>query len=246
MRDTDFELAEEELKEVFRSRPRVVLINTPNNPTGKVFSERELRLVADLCADYDVVAISDEIYEYITYDCKKHVSLASLGDMYDRTVTVSGFSKTFSVTGWRLGYAVANKELSKALRTIHDYTTVCAPTPLQKASLAALDLPDSYYRNLANSYDKKRKFLLSSLSDLGFTFSRPEGAYYVFADFSEISSMDDYEFAEHLARKVGVASVPGSSFYAGRKGGRTKLRFNYAKKDATLKEAVARMKKGLA
>jgi L-glutamine---4-(methylsulfanyl)-2-oxobutanoate aminotransferase len=245
MRDADFGLAEEELKEVFRGRPRVVLINTPNNPTGKVFSEKELRLVADLCADYDVLAISDEVYEYITYDSRKHVSLASLGDMYDRTVTVSGFSKTFSVTGWRLGYAVANKELSKALRTIHDYTTVCAPTPLQKASMAALSLPDSYYKDLADSYDKKREFLLSSLSDLGFTFSRPEGAYYVFADFAGISRMDDYEFAEHLARKVGVASVPGSSFYAGRKGGRTKLRFNYAKKDATLKEAVARMKKGL-
>jgi L-glutamine---4-(methylsulfanyl)-2-oxobutanoate aminotransferase len=246
MREPDFRLDEEGLKEVFRDRPRAVIINTPNNPTGKVFSERELRLVADLCADYDVLAISDEVYEYITYDSRKHVSLASIGDMYERTVTVSGFSKTFSVTGWRLGYVVANKELSKAVRTIHDYTTVCAPSPLQRASTVALALPDSYYRNLADSYDKKRTFLLSALSDLGFTFSQPEGAYYVFADFAELSKTDDYEFAEHLARKVGVASVPGSSFYAGRAAGKTRLRFNYAKKDATLKEAVVRLKKGLA
>ena len=246
MSDPDFGLVEEELKDVFRTRPKAIVLNTPNNPTGRVFSERELRLVADLCCDYDVAAITDEIYEYITYDSKRHVSLASLGDMYDRTITVSGASKTFSITGWRIGYVVANKELTKAVRTIHDYTTVCAPAPLQKAATAALALPQSYYNELVLTYDKKRLFMISALKDLGFKFSRPEGAYYVFADYSEISDMDDYAFAEHLARKVGVATVPGSSFYSGRSGGRRKVRFTYTKKDATLKEAVARLRKGLA
>ncbi len=246
MREPDFGLDEELLKEAFRSRPKAIIINTPNNPTGKVFSGEELRVVADLCSDYDVTAITDEIYEYITYDSKRHVSLASIGDMHERTVTVSGLSKTFSVTGWRLGYVVASKELTKAIRTIHDYTTVCAPTPLQRAALAALDLPESYYANLTKTYDKKRKFMLSALEELGFKFSRPEGAYYVFADFSEISNMDDYDFAEYLTRNVGVATVPGSSFYQGRAAGRTRLRLTYTKRDATLKEAVARMRKKLA
>lgn len=246
MREPDFGLDEEALKDTFRSRPKAIIINTPNNPTGKVLSGEELRVVADLCTDYDVTAITDEIYEYITYDSKRHVSLASIGDMHERTVTVSGLSKTFSVTGWRLGYVVASKQLTKAIRTIHDYTTVCAPTPLQRAALAALDLPESYYATLAKTYDKKRRFMLSALEELGFKFSRPEGAYYVFADFSEISNMDDYDFAEHLARDVGVATVPGSSFYQGRAGGRTRLRLTYTKKDATLKEAVARMRKKLA
>lgn len=245
MTDPDFELVEEELKTAFSSRPKALLLNSPNNPTGRVVSEAELRLIADLCSDYDVIAITDEIYEYITYESRRHVSLASLGDMYERTITVSGLSKTFSVTGWRLGYVVANKDLSKAVRTIHDYTTVCAPTPLQKAATTALALPESYYRGLAKTYDRKRRFMMSALQDVGFRFNRPEGAYYIFADFSELSKLDDYEFAEHLARKVGVATVPGSSFYADRSGGRNRVRFTYTKKDATLREAVARMRKNL-
>ena len=245
MSEPDFSLREEELKEAFRTKPKAMILNSPNNPTGRVFSEAELRLVADLCSDYGVIAITDEIYEYITYDSKRHVSLASLGDMHERTVTVSGLSKTYSITGWRLGYVVANRELTRAVRTIHDYTTVCAPTPLQRAATVALALPDSYYRSLARTYDKKRLFMISALQELGFTFNRPEGAYYIFADFSEISDMDDYAFAEHLAREVGVATVPGSSFYAGREGGRTKIRFTYTKRDATLKEAVSRLRKKL-
>ncbi len=245
MTDPEFKLVEEQLKKAFSSRPRAIVLNTPNNPTGRVVSKAELGLVADLCTDYDVIAITDEIYEYITYDSKQHVSLASMGDMYERTITVSGLSKTFSVTGWRLGYVVANKDLSKAVRTIHDYTTVCAPTPLQRAATVALGLPESYYRGLAKTYDKKRRFMMSALEGLGFRFSRPEGAYYIFADYSELSDLDDYAFAEHLARKVGVATVPGSSFYADREGGKTKVRFTYTKKDATLEEAVARMNKNL-
>lgn len=245
MTDPDFGFAEEELKEAFSTRPKAIIINTPNNPTGRVLTESELKTVADLCRDYEVIAITDEIYEYITYDGRKHISLASIGDMQERTVTVSGFSKTFSVTGWRLGYVVANKELTKAIRTIHDYNTVCAPTPLQEAATVALGLPDSYYIKLARTYDEKRRFMISVLEDAGFVFSTPQGAYYIFADFSEISSMNDYAFAEHLARKVGVACVPGSSFYAGKAAGRSRVRFTYTKRDVTLRQAASRIRKNL-
>jgi len=245
MTDPGFGFAEEDLKEAFSTRPKAIIINSPNNPTGRVLTEDELKVVADLCRDYGVIAITDEIYEYITYEGKKHVSLASIGDMHERTVTVSGLSKTFSVTGWRLGYVVANKNLTKAVRTIHDYNTVCAPTPLQKAATVALGLPDSYYVNLAKTYDKKRRFMISVLEKAGFVFSRPEGAYYIFGDFSEVSRLDDYAFAEHLARKVGVACVPGSSFYSKRSGGRTKVRFTYTKKDATLRQAASRIRRNL-
>jgi len=143
MREPDFRLAEEDLKRAFSTRPKAILLNTPNNPTGRVFSKEELSVVADLCEDYNVVAITDEIYEYIVYDGKQHVSLASIGDMNERTVTISGLSKTFSITGWRLGYVVAEKSLTKAIRMVHDYSTVCAPTPLQRAATVAMQLPDS-------------------------------------------------------------------------------------------------------
>jgi aminotransferase len=243
MREPDFRLAEEDLKRAFSTRPKAILLNTPNNPTGRVLSKAELRMIADLCEDYNVIAITDEIYEYIVYDGNRHVSLASIGDMSERTVTISGMSKTFSITGWRIGYVVAEKRLTHAIRTIHDYSTVCAPTPLQKAATVALALPESYYRSLARTYDKKRMFLLRALEELGFDCPRPEGAYYIFADFKELSKLDDYKFAEHMARDIGVAVVPGSSFYAGREGGRTKVRFTFTKKDGTLKEAVDRMRK---
>lgn len=245
LREPDYFLAEEDLKEAFSKRPKVILLNTPNNPTGRVLTKRELGLVADLCEDYDTIAITDEIYEHIVYDGKHHVSLASIGGMRERTVTVSSLSKTFSVTGWRVGYAVAEKSLTWGLRTVRDYLTVCAPTPLQRAAVTALGLPDSYYRDLAATYDKKRLFMLKSLEELGFSCFRPEGAYYILADFGGLSKLDDFEFARHLAREVGVAAVPASSFYANRGAGKSKLRFTFTKKDATLKEAVRRMRKNL-
>jgi L-glutamine---4-(methylsulfanyl)-2-oxobutanoate aminotransferase len=244
-REPGYVLAEEDLKAAFSQRPKAILLNTPNNPTGRVYSRKELAAVADLCEDYDVLAITDEIYEHIVYDGNRHVSLASIGNMHERTITVSGFSKTFSVTGWRIGYAIAEKNLTAALRTVHDYLTVCAATPLQLAAVTALGLPDSYYRDLAATYDKKRLFMLESLQDLGFSCFRPEGAYYILADFGGISSLDDFAFANHLAREVGVAAVPASSFYANREAGRSKVRFTFTKRDATLKEAVRRMRKGL-
>ena len=242
LEEPGYGLVEENLKEAFSRRPKAILINTPNNPTGRVFSEDELKVVADLCEDYDVLAITDEIYEHITYDGARHVSLATLGDMHERTVTVSGMSKTFSVTGWRIGYAVAEKRLTTAIRTIHDFLTVCAPTPLQKAAVAALGLPDSYYLHLAQSYDKKRRFMIKSLTELGFCCIEPQGAYFILADFHGIRRGDDYEFADYLVREVGVAAVPASSFYTNRAAGRSKLRFTFAKKDETLQGAVDRMR----
>jgi aminotransferase len=245
LREPDYSLAEEDLKKVFSQRPKVILLNTPNNPTGRVLTRKELGVVADLCEDYDVIAITDEIYEHIVYDGKRHLSLASIGDMQSRTVTVSSLSKTFSVTGWRIGYAVAEKRLTWGLRTVRDYMTVCAPTPLQHAAVTALRLPGSYYRSLAASYDKKRLLLLGVLEELGFACFRPEGAFYILADFGGMSKLDDVAFARHLAREVGVAAVPASSFYAERGAGRSKLRFTFAKKEATLKEAGRRMRKKL-
>jgi L-glutamine---4-(methylsulfanyl)-2-oxobutanoate aminotransferase len=240
-----FEFAEEDLKNAFSKRPKAVVINSPNNPTGRVLSKKELMVIADLCEDYDVVAITDEIYEHIVYDGNEHISLATLGNMAERTVTVSGMSKTFSITGWRIGYAIAEKRLTAAIRTIHDFLTVCAPTPFQEAAAKALALPESYYEELLDTYDKKRRFLHESLNALGLRCGLPEGAYYLFADFGELSKKDDYEFARYLIRDVGVAVVPASSFYSKRSGGRTKVRFTFTKKDATLKEAVKRMRSKL-
>lgn len=244
--EPDFALSEENLKTAFSKRPKAILVNTPNNPTGRVLSKKELMVIADLCEDYDVVAITDEIYENIVYDQNKHLSLATLGDMSERTVTISGMSKTFSITGWRIGYAIAEKHLTTAIRTIHDFLTVCAPTPFQEAAVKALAMPDSYYKELLNTYNTKRRFMHESLNSLGFRCALPEGAYYLLADFSGLSKKDDYEFSRYLIRDVGVAVVPASSFYSGRSGGKTRVRFTFTKKDATLKEAIKRMRSKLA
>jgi aminotransferase len=240
--EPDYSISEESLKQAFEGRPKAIVLNTPNNPTGRVFSVNELRIVADLCEDYDVLAITDEVYENLTYDGKEHVSLATVGDMHDRTVTVSGFSKTFSVTGWRIGYAVAERRLTTAIRTIHDFLTVCAPAPLQKAAVAALRLPRSYYRDLVAAYDEKRQYALRSLTEMGFECVRPEGAYFLLADFGGLSRDDDFAFANYLVQGGGVASVPASSFYVGRESGRSKVRFTFAKKNETLVEAMARLR----
>ncbi|MDA4127543.1 MAG: aminotransferase class I/II-fold pyridoxal phosphate-dependent enzyme [Thaumarchaeota archaeon] len=232
---------EEELKAAFSSRTKAIIVNTPNNPSGKVLNKDELKLVADLCADYDAIAITDEIYEHIIYDGRKHISLASLDGMSDRTITISGLSKTYSVTGWRVGYAIAAKEITNAIRKVHDYTTVCAPTPFQKAGIEALKLPQSHYTRLAKEYQRRRDFVVKSLQNIGFRAASPEGAYYVLADFSSISAMDDTSFARNLTKNAKVAAVPGSSFYAHREMGRSKVRFSFAKRDQTLREAMNRL-----
>jgi len=234
----DFSIDEEAWKSGFTKKTRAIILNTPNNPTGKVFSKKELTFIADLCTDHNVIAITDEIYEHILYDGNKHVSLGSLDGMQDRTITIGSFSKTYSVTGWRVGYSLASAGITERIRKIHDFLTVGAPAPLQEACVTALMLPETYYRNLAKAYDRKRKILFEGLKQAGFSCHLPEGAYYIFTDISG-SGMTDTEFARFLVEKNGVAAVPGSSFYHA--GGQTKLRFTFSKKDETLHEACRRL-----
>jgi aspartate/methionine/tyrosine aminotransferase len=247
LKEPGFRFDEEQLKGAFAGsggiKPKAIIINTPNNPTGRVFSRGELKLVADLCADHGVVAITDEIYEQIVYDGERHVSLATLGDMADSTVTISGASKTYSVTGWRIGYTVAEKGLTEAIRKVHDFLTVCAPSPLQRAALSAYSLGDSYYTGLVRSYTRKRDYLLKSLESMGFGCVKPQGAYYILADFSSVWKGDDASFAEHMVKDGGVATVPASSFFSTPGLGKKQVRLAFPKQDSTLREAVERMRK---
>lgn len=182
----DFSIDEDALKSAFNKKTKAIVVNTPNNPSGKVFTKRDMKLISDLCQDYNAVAITDEIYEHIIYDGKKHISLASLDDMYDRTITIGGISKTYSVTGWRIGYTIANEGLTDGIRKIHDFLTVGAPAPLQHAAAEALAYPDSYYGGLVEMYDRKRHMLFDALTSAGFKCILPEGAYYILADISEL------------------------------------------------------------
>lgn len=242
----DFGLDEEALKEAFGPRTKAIIVNTPHNPTGKVFDKKALRLIADLCAERGSYALTDEIYEHIIYDGLKHMSLAALGDMCDRTITISGISKSHSATGWRVGYVVAPAELTAAIRKVHDYMTVCAPTPLQWAALHALSLPESYYSELASEYERRRNYFVPALRELGFVAPMPQGAYYVLADFSALSGEDDVAFSLRLVSGARVAVVPGSSFYLNGKYGASKIRFAFCKQLATLREAVSRLSSFLA
>jgi L-glutamine---4-(methylsulfanyl)-2-oxobutanoate aminotransferase len=234
----DFSLDEEAWKSAISTKSRAIILNTPNNPTGKVFSKKELSFIADLCIDHNMIAITDEIYEHILYDGRKHISPGSLDGMRDRTITIGSFSKTYSVTGWRVGYALAGRKITSRLRKIHDFLTVGAPAPLQHACASALRLPESYYKELAREYDRKRKILYQGLIRAGFACELPEGAYYIFSDITDFG-MDDVAFAQKLVETARVAAVPGSSFY--HDGGETKLRFTFSKKDETLIEACRRL-----
>src|SRR5438034_6620616 len=217
------------LRKAVSPRTRAILFNSPNNPSGKVFSRVELQQIADLCLTHNLLAITDEIYEHIVYDGEEHIPIATLPGMADRTVTISGISKSYSVTGWRIGYAVANPELSVGIRRAHDFITVGAPHPLQEAAVTALELPDSYYVTLRESYQARRDLLLGKVKEAGFVAYEPKGAYYILTDaahfFSRYDVPDDTAFAMWLIRNVGVATVPGSSFYAHAELGHTKIRF---------------------
>ncbi len=242
-----FALNEEKLKLVFNKKTRGLVLNTPNNPLGKVFTKKELKFLADLCNDYDSICFTDEIYEHILYDGHEHISMGSLPSMRDRTVTISGFSKTYSVTGWRVGYTVAEEKMSNAIKKIHDFLTVGAPHPLQIACAKALALPESYYSTLKKDYQERRELLLSSLERIGFRCVKPEGAYYIWCDYTEIDPhSDDVKFATNLVKRHGVAGVPGSSFFgANSSSGNKRIRFTFSKKLETLKEASARLEKSL-
>jgi aminotransferase len=241
LREPDWSFDPEELSGSFNNRTKAIIINTPNNPTGKVFSRSELEQVAALCRRWDVVAITDEVYEHIVYDGAEHVSLASLDGMRERTVTISGISKTYSVTGWRIGYCLAPPPISSAIRKVHDFLTVGAAAPLQEAAAVALDLPRDYYRQLAEGYRARRDFLVPALERAGFRTFMPRGAYYVMTDISGFGFADDVSFARHLVTDVGVAAVPGSSFYSDPKAGQQRLRFHFARRRETLEAAVERL-----
>ena len=243
LKPPEFEIEEESLKGVFSRKTRAIIVNTPHNPTGHIFTRNELKIVRDLCQDYDALAITDEIYEHIIYDGLTHTSIASLDGMEERTVTISGFSKTYSATGWRVGYVLARKDLSSAIRKVHDFLTVCAPTPLQEACLTALKLPESYYQSLRATYDESRRLLLEVLGEAGFRCYHPQGAYYVWTDIRRTGFGNDRELAELLIKRIGVGSVPGSSFFHNPSTGRLNLRFSFSKKPETIKRAAQRLRR---
>ena len=237
----DWTIDEERLKAAFTSRTKALVLNTPNNPTGKVFTRTELKLLADLCTDRDAVALADEIYEHIVYDGGRHESLATLGDMAERTVTINGLSKSYSATGWRVGWAIAPDTLAAAMRRTHDFLTVGAPHPFQIAGVVALALPQSYYADLAASYRAKRDRFVRGLQAVGLDCRPPSGAYYIMADVSGFPFPDDWAFAMYLVERLGVAVVPGSSFYGTPKDGTRFVRFMFSKRDETLDNALARL-----
>jgi aspartate/methionine/tyrosine aminotransferase len=234
---------ERDLRAAFHSQTKAIILNTPNNPTGKVFTRGELELIRDLCVEFNVLAITDEIYEHILYDGTQHISMARLEGMSDRTVTINGLSKSYSVTGWRVGWAVGPPAITNAIRKVHDFLTVGAPAPLQEAGAAALGLPRVYYENLANGYRARRDRLIPALTDAGFRCFRPRGAYYVMTDISGFGFADDVAFTKYLVKEIGVAAVPGSSFYNDPRDGAKQVRFAFCKRDATLDEAGKRLRK---
>ena len=231
----------DELRAAFTDRTRLVILNTPQNPTGKVFSREELEAVAELCRRHDALVVTDEIYEHILYDGAVHVPMATLPGMAERTITINGMSKTYSVTGWRVGWAIAPPLLTSAIRKVHDFLTVGAAAPLQEAGALALALPDEYYRELARAYDVRRQRLLAILERVGLRVYRPRGAYYVMTEIDGLGWDDDIAFARHLVQDVGVAVVPGSSFYQHPSHGRGQVRFAFCKREETLAEAERRL-----
>ncbi|MEP7306636.1 MAG: aminotransferase class I/II-fold pyridoxal phosphate-dependent enzyme [Acidobacteriota bacterium] len=243
LHEPDWHFDPDELAAAFNNKTRAIIINTPNNPTGKVFSREELETIAALCRKWDAVAISDEIYEHILYDGHVHIPIATIEGMADRTVTINGLSKTYSVTGWRVGWTISPPSLTGSIRKVHDFLTVGAPAPLQEAGAVALGLPDQYYLELAAKYKRLRDMLLEILERHHFVCYKPYGAYYIMTDIGAFGFDDDVEFTRYLIKDVGVAGVPGSSFYKNSKNGKTKLRFCYCKRDATIFEADRRLAK---
>jgi aspartate/methionine/tyrosine aminotransferase len=243
----DFSFDPERLARAFTPRTRAIVFNSPNNPTGKVFSLRELEVIAELCQRHDVIAVTDEIYEHMVYDGLRHIPIATLPGMADRTVTISGVSKSYSVTGWRIGYTISSPEMAVGIRRAHDFVTVGAPAPLQEAAVTALNLPDSYYDSLREAYQARRDLLRGPLDKAGFRTFEPQGAYYILtecAHFLERYDLaDDTAFAMYLIKEVGVATVPGSSFYAHPELGRTKIRFCFPKTDDVLLDAGQRLQR---
>ncbi len=245
--ESGFEFDRDELRAAFSERTKAIIICNPNNPTGKVFSQSEMEFIADLCKEFDALCFTDEIYDHIIYDADgerpEHICMATLPGMRERTVVVNSLSKTYSVTGWRVGYCIAPPDITSAIRKVHDFLTVGAANPLQHAGAYALSLPASYYEELRVEYQRKRDFLKPVLNDTGFECIAPEGAYYVMADISAFGFSDDIEFTRHLIREIGVAVVPGSSFYHDPALGSQMVRFCFCKLDETLEAAAENLQK---
>jgi aminotransferase len=241
---------ENELAAAFGPKTKAIILNTPNNPTGKVFTRAELEFIRDLCVRWNAYCVTDEIYEHILYDGTEHITMARIDGMRERTIVINGMSKTYSVTGWRVGWAIAPPETTAAIRKVHDFLTVGAAAPLQQAGAAALKSPQSYYDKLAVAYAEKRARLLRILTTAGFTIYKPRGAYYIMTDISAFPDPDpkrfaaptrDVRFAKYLVEEIGVATVPGSSFYNNPQDGATQVRFTFCKKEETLAAAEARL-----
>lgn len=234
----DWKYSYEELAAAFNEKTKAVVINTPNNPTGKVFSRKEMEEIAGLCMKWDCYAVTDEIYEHILYDGAEHISIASIPGMEQRSITINSVSKSYSVTGWRVGWAIADKAITQRIRKVHDFLTVGAPTPLQHAAVEALGFGEDYYEGLSKHYGEARDFLYNLLIKSGFKAARPEGAYYIITDVSDLmhtfGAVDDFDFSRKLIANTGVATVPGSSFYSNPAEGATKVRFCFCKKWDTM------------
>ena len=237
----------DELRSAFNEKTKAIIVCNPNNPTGKVFTMDEMQFIADLCKEFDALCFTDEIYEHILYPREgkeiKHISMAQLEGMRERTVVVNSMSKTYSVTGWRVGWCIAPPDITSAIRKVHDFLTVGAAHPLQQAGAYALSLPESYYDEMQKEYQARRDFIVPVLQELGLKCEMPEGAYYVMTDISDFGFENDIEFTKHLIREIGVAVVPGSSFYHDKKLGKQKVRFCFCKKQETLEAAVERLQK---
>jgi aspartate/methionine/tyrosine aminotransferase len=247
LRAPDWTFDRDELRAAFNEKTKAIIICNPNNPTGKVFTREELEFISALCVEHDALCFTDEIYEHILYPREgaeiKHISMAQLEGMRERTVIVNSMSKTYSVTGWRVGYCIAPPEITNAIRKVHDFLTVGAAAPLQAAGAFALSLPESYYKKLQADYTARRDLLLPVLEQVGFKTFRPDGAYYIMTDISGFGFSSDVEFTRHLIREVGVACVPGSSFYSRPEPGSQQVRFCFCKRDETLLKAAERLNK---
>jgi aspartate/methionine/tyrosine aminotransferase len=240
LHEPDWSIDPDELRGAFGPRTRGIVLNSPHNPTGKVFTSSELALIADLCVEHDVVAFTDDIYEHIVY-AGEHVPFATVPGMAERTVAINSLSKTYSVTGWRVGWIVAPANLTAGIRKVHDFLTVGAAAPLQAAGTVALSLPDTYYDALARAYRERRDLILAALHGTGMRPSTPDGAYYVMATIDDLTDEDDVTFARRLVAEPGIAVVPGSSFYSRPELGRTKIRLAFPKQRATLEAAARRL-----
>ncbi|HYL75223.1 MAG TPA: aminotransferase class I/II-fold pyridoxal phosphate-dependent enzyme [Bryobacteraceae bacterium] len=243
LRPPDWTFDPDELRRAFSPRTKAIILNSPNNPTGKVFSRAELQVIADLCIEFDALAITDEIYEHILYDSASHIPIATLPGMRERSVLVNSMSKTYSVTGWRVGWVLAAPDLADSIRKVHDFLTVGAAAPLQQAGVLALSMPDSYYEKLSIDYKSRRDMLMGILGGAGFRCFRPDGAYYIMTGIENFGFPDDTAFIRHMIEQAGVAAVPGSSFFADPRDGSSLIRFCFCKKYETLEEAGNRLRK---